>query len=213
MKNSTRAALASAFAAGLVFAGAAVAVQAASPAPLTASAIRANAANAAASFVANRPGVLMASTGDAYVAHPVISSAGLQYIPYDRTFKGLPVVGGDFVVVVDAAANVVYNSVAQTKPIGNLAVTPSITKAAAQATSKKQLAGKTTVEGTNLVVYALAGAPRLAWETTVDGPYADGPSRLGVDVDALTGKVLGSREHVLYGTGTGRVERPEPGAP
>ncbi len=210
LKNSTRAALATAFASALVFAGAAVAVQAASPAALSPSAIQANAVKSAASFVANRPSVLKASTGDAYIAHPAIASAGLQYIPYDRTFKGLPVVGGDFVVVVDAAGNVVYNSVAQTAAIGNLALTPTLTKAAAQAKAQTQLAGKTTVEGTNLIVYALAGAPRLAWETMVDGKTADGPSRLSVDVDALTGAVLGSREHVLYGTGTAAWDGPNP---
>jgi Zn-dependent metalloprotease len=198
-----------AFASGLVFAGAAVAVEAAPGAALTPAAIQANAIHAAATFVAGRPSALKASKDDAYIAHPAIASAGLQYIPYDRTFKGLPVVGGDFVVVVDAAGRVVYNSVAQTKPIGTLAVTPTISASAAAATARKQSPHATKVESTNLVVYAV-GTPRLAWETYVDGRTSDGPSRLSVEVDALTGKVLGSREHVLYGTGTAAWSGPNP---
>jgi zinc metalloprotease ZmpA len=209
LKNSSRAALATAFAAGLVFAGAAVAVQAAPGAALTPAAIQANAVHSAASFVSTRPSAIKASKDDAYIAHPAIASAGLQYIPYDRTFKGLPVIGGDFVVVVDAAGRVVYNSVAQTQAIGNLAVSPKIASSAAAATARKQLPGATKVESTSLVVYSL-GTPRLAWETYVDGRTADGPSRLSVEVDALTGKVLGSREHVLYGTGTAAWDGPNP---
>ena len=59
---------------------------------------------------------------EAFVQHPVISSAGLQYIPYDRTYKGLPVKGGDFVVVTDSAGQVRYTSVAQQRSIGSLSV-------------------------------------------------------------------------------------------
>src|SRR5262249_37081664 len=58
------------------------------------------------------------------------------------------------------------------------------------------------VEGSQLVVYALGSGPaRLAWETTVNGTGAEGYSRLSVRVDALTGKVLDSQEHVMHGTG------------
>lgn len=133
----------------------------------------------------------------------------MQNVPYDRTYKGLPVIGGDFVVVVDAAGQVKYNSVAQTQSIGGLAVTPKLTASAAQAVARGQQIGKTSVEGTQLVVNAL-GTPRLAWETMVDGTNAEGPSRLSVDMDALTGAVLYTREHVLYGSGTSAWNGPNP---
>ena len=119
---------------------------------LTAQRSRRRPSSSAASFVAGRPSVLHASTDDAYVQHPVISSAGLQYIPYDRTYKGLPVVGGDFVVVVDAAGQVNYNSVAQTQAIGNLAVTPTLTSAAARPWLASRCRRHRSVEGTKLVV-------------------------------------------------------------
>jgi zinc metalloprotease ZmpA len=196
LKNSSRLALAGAVAAVLVVGVAAVAMQAA-PSPATPQ----SAAKAAASFVAGRPAVLKASLDDAYIQHPAISSAGYQYIPYDRTYKGLRVVGGDFVVVVDGAGRIAYNSVAQTQAIGSLATAPKVGQADARTVAAAQVKDATSIEGTELVVYAV-GAPRLSWETTVIGTSPDGgPSRLTVDVDAQTGKVLGAKEHVLYGTG------------
>ena len=44
----------------------------------------------------------------------------------------------------------------------------------------------------------------------VDGTNAEGPSRLSVDVDALTGAVLDTQEHVLHGSGTGAWNGPNP---
>jgi Zn-dependent metalloprotease len=162
------------------------------------------AATSADALVAARPAYLHASADDAFVRGTVISSDGLQYIPYDRTYKGLTVRGGDFVVVTDSAGRTKYTSVAQSKPISGLAVTPKLTGAAARAIAERQLTSVTNVEGTKLVVFALEGrAPALAWETTVAGTGAAGASRRTVDVDAATGKVLSSYEHVTEVTGTG----------
>ena len=61
----------------------------------------------AARLVESRPAALHASVADAFVRHAVISTPqGLQYVPYDRTYEGLPVLGGDFVVVTDADGRV-----------------------------------------------------------------------------------------------------------
>ncbi|MFF5174454.1 M4 family metallopeptidase [Micromonospora sp. NPDC000089] len=211
MKLSPRlVALSGAAAAGLLAAGTAVAVQAAppSPAPDLAQA-RVTAANSASALVASRPSYLHASAGDAFVQKPVISSAGTQYVPYERTYKGLPVTGGDFVLATKPSGEVVYASVAQQRPIGELATSPKLTKAAADKISRAKLKTVSAVEGSKLVVYTLGAAPALAWETTVRGTAPDGgPSRLTVDVDAATGKVLGSREHVVRGTGNGAWNGP-----
>jgi zinc metalloprotease ZmpA len=161
------------------------------------------AAQSASALVASRPQYLHAGADDAFVQHSVISSGGLQYIPYDRTYKGLPVRGGDFVVVTDAAGNAKYTSVAQTRPIDGLATTPKLTRAAALAVAKHQLKKVANVEGTELVVVTTAGAPALAWESTLNGTGAEGVSRLTVDVDAATGKILRTHEHVTDVTGTG----------
>ncbi|MFE9201430.1 M4 family metallopeptidase [Micromonospora sp. NPDC007230] len=212
MKLSPRlAALSGAAAAGLIAAGTAAAVQAAPPSPAPdAAQARTLAANSARALVASRPGYLHASSDDAFVQQSVISSEGTQYVPYERTYKGLPVTGGDFVLATDSAGNLKYASVAQQRAIGNLATTPKLTSAAAEKTARAQLKTVSTVEGTKLVVYTLDSAPALAWETTVRGTVADGPSRLTVDVDALTGKVLRTQEHVVRGSGTGAWNGPSP---
>lgn len=196
-----------ALAAGTAAAGAMVALagpataQPGDPAPARA------AAQSASALVASRPQYLHAGADDAFVQHPVISSGDLQFVPYDRMYKGLRVAGGDFVVVTDAAGHTKYTSVAQTQTIGSLSTTPKLSRAAALAVAKHQLKKVTTVEGSELVVVATEGAPRLAWESTIRGAGAEGVSRLTVDVDAATGDVLRMQEHVsdVTGTGTGWI--------
>ena len=168
------------------------------------------AAQKATELVASRPAYLMASPNDAFVQGAVASSGTVQYVPYQRTYSGLQVIGGDFVLVLNNAGQTVFSSVALQHPIGNLATTPKVTQSAALTTAKQQLRTVSSVESTHLVVYALGGTPRLAWESTVDGLGADGISRLSVHVDALTGKVLGTTEHVLHGTGTAAWSGPNP---
>jgi Zn-dependent metalloprotease len=202
--------VAGALAAGLITIGAAAVVQASPPSPSPSDVeARSQAAKSADAFVAGRPQVLRASSDEAYLQHQVISSAGLHYVPYDRTYKGLPVVGGDFVVVTDSAGQVKFTSVAQQNQIGSLAVTPKLAGADAEAVARKQVPTVSGVEGTKLVVYAL-DTPRLAWETVVTGTNAEGPSRLTVDVDAATGTVLRTKENVVYGTGTSAYNGPNP---
>ncbi|GHJ53628.1 zinc metalloprotease [Nonomuraea sp. TT08I-71] len=213
MKLSPRlVALSGAAAAGLIAAGTAAAVQAAPPGPAApdAAQARAIAADSARALVADRPAYLHASSDEAFVQKPVISSEGTQYVPYERTYKGLPVVGGDFVLATDSAGNLKYASVAQQQSIGSLATTPKLTSAAAAKTARAQLKTVSTVEGTNLVVYTLGATPALAWETTVRGTDAAGPSRLTVDVDARTGAVLRKQERIVHGTGTGAWNGPSP---
>ena len=176
--------------------------QAASPTHATnqGSDARAQAAQSARALVANRPARLHPSKYDAFRALPVQSSSGLQYVPYERSYKGLPVVGGDFVVATDSDGNVLGTTVAQTRATQLSSVTPTVGRAAARATSAEQVRDA-RLEATRLVVLQRA-ASALAWETTVDGVRDGGPSRLTVYVDAHTGRVLTTKEHVAEGTGS-----------
>ena len=178
--------------------------------PISPGTARALAAQKATELVAGRPAYLMASANDSFVQGKVISSGSVQYVPYERTYSGHRVVGGDLVLVLNNAGQVVYSSVAMQHPIGNLSTAPKVSSGAAASTAKQQLRSVTKVESTELVVYALGATPRLAWESTVDGLGADGPSRLTVHVDALTGKVLGTKEHVTHGSGTSAWNGPNP---
>src|SRR5215218_1529421 len=113
--------------AALAVTGIAVTTGPATAAPSPKASPSALAAQSAASFVASRPASIHASKDDAYIAHSVISTReGLQYVPYDRTYKGLPVYGGDFVVVTNAAGKVLSTSTAQDKVV-NVATTAAKT--------------------------------------------------------------------------------------
>ena len=176
----------------------------------TAALVRADQAAAAAAgaqaFVASSPQSLMGSPGEAYSQGSVTTAGGLSYVAYERTYRGIPVVGGDFVVVTNSAGSVLSTSVAQDRRIGTVGISPSVSRAAAESVARQQLVSVSSVEGTTLVVFALSGPARLAWQTTVVGNGAQGYSRLTVTVDALTGKVLDRLEHVMAGTGNGNWE-------
>ncbi|WP_212009727.1 M4 family metallopeptidase [Catenulispora pinistramenti] len=174
-------------------------------------AIQALAARSADALVATHPAFLMAAAQDQFQRQQVVSAQGTQYVPYLRTHAGLPVVGGDFVIVTDSAGHTVFHSVAQQHPIGALSTTPKVSSTQGAAVAEHQLKQVSKVEATKLVVFALGNAPAaLAWETTVDGMGSDGVSRLSVDVDAGTGRVLHTQEHVTDGTANAVWNGPEP---
>jgi Zn-dependent metalloprotease len=170
----------------------------------------ARAAAAAAALVASRPADLHPGPDDRYQQLRVIESLGWRYVPYERTYRGLPVVGGDFVVVVDPAGRVSSTSVAQRYPVEGLSTTPTVSPATARNAASGRLRSVANVEGGRLVVHALGAAPRLAWESTLEGVGGAGRSRLTVHVDALTAAVLDSREHVKADTAHGAYNGPNP---
>ena len=169
------------------------------------------AAQSAAALVASKAAALHISSHDAFIASKVISTPeGLQYVPYNRTHKGLPVVGGDFVVVTDATGKVLSTSVAQEQTI-NVATTATRTPAQAAAAARAHAKYKTIekVAGTRQVVLAY-GTPRLAYESVVSSRSSAQPSKLHVFTDARTGALLHSFDEVHEGTGTGRYNGPSP---
>src|SRR5262245_6959051 len=116
-----------ALAAGTAAASAMVAVaQPATATPVDPAAAATAAAAKAEALVASKPSILHASKYDTFQQQKVLSSHGLNYVPFKRTYKGLEVEGGDFVVMTDANGTTKYTSVAQSTPIGDLAVTPKL---------------------------------------------------------------------------------------
>ena len=172
-----------------------------------------NVSSGAAKLVSGRPAALHAGTADKFIAHPVISSAGKQYVPYTRTYNGLPVVGGDFVVQTDARGNVEATSSALDHLITGLGTKASVSSKRAAALAEAKLVKVASVSRPRLVVHAL-GTPRLAWETRVSGVKGKGKyrqlSRQSVYVDARTGKVISAKEHIVAGEGTGHYNGPNP---
>jgi Zn-dependent metalloprotease len=190
--------------AALVLMGPAAAVaHAARPSPRT------QAAQAADKLVDTRPARLHPSRSDAFVRHSVISTPqGLDYVPYTRRYKGLPVVGGDFVVVT-RGAKVLSTSVAQRAAL-NVSTAATVTARQAARIALRQLPRGARVESTRLVVDARTGTSRLAYESVVVGRRGALPSRLHVLVDAHTGAVLSTEDEVKDGTGTGWINGPTP---
>jgi len=194
-----------ALAAGTAAASALVAVAGPATAqPVSPQAAAANAAHGASALIAARPAALKATADDAFVAGTPTVSHGLHYTPYSRTYKGLHVSGGDLVIATDDSGAVKATSVAQDRPITLATTTPKLSSAAALKIAKTKLKTVTAVEGTSLVVYAGEGRnATLAWESTIRGTGAEGASRQTIDVDATTGAILHSQEHVTDVTGSG----------
>ncbi|HEY2877371.1 M4 family metallopeptidase [Nocardioides sp.] len=170
-------------------------------APTHGQSARALAAQSARQLVASKPPALKVSAHDAFQAKPVVSSHGIQYAPYDRTYRGLPVVGGDFVVVTNSDGQILGTSVAQSHQVHLRSVEPTLGKAAAVRTARRQVPNVTGNTPAHLVVWQHNATSRLGWETRVTGHRGVEPSIKDVVVNARSGKVLQARERVADGTG------------
>jgi Zn-dependent metalloprotease len=168
------------------------------------------AAQSAAAFVSATPAAVHVSADEQFVQLKVISSEGLQYVPYERTYQGLPVVGGDFVVVIDKTGAVNGVSVAQEQATGKLDTTPKLTAGEAAGIARGQLTTVTSTTRPVLSVYALGETSRLAWDVRVTGTAGTAYSSQSVYVDAQSGAVLETVEHVVNGTGTSGYNGPNP---
>ncbi|MBX6769051.1 MAG: M4 family metallopeptidase, partial [Actinomadura rubrobrunea] len=115
-------------------------------------------------------------------------AGGLQYVSYERTYDGLPVQGGDFVVATDASGRVLSTSIAQTRPL-SVSTTPKLSAARAAEITRGRLGAAARVSQPRLTVLA-EGSGRLVYETVVDGSRGGRPARLHVLVDAATGAVV-----------------------
>ncbi|MFF4154095.1 M4 family metallopeptidase [Streptomyces sp. NPDC001651] len=133
---------------------------------------------------------------------------GTTHTRYERTYAGLPVLGGDLVVHDKSGRTTVTKAGKATLALSSL--TPKITASGAAAkalgaSEKADVKSPETERAPRLVVWAGSGKPVLAWETVVEGVQRDGtPSELQVVTDAATGKQLLSAEKVHTGSGTGQ---------
>ncbi|MGW0611666.1 M4 family metallopeptidase [Streptomyces sp. NPDC002788] len=132
---------------------------------------------------------------------------GTLHTRYERTYDGLPVLGGDLVVQstkADTTASVVKATRA--------AIEPATTKAAVPAAKARQQAlaagkaedakGPAVNREPRKVIWAANGKPVVAYETVVGGFQHDGtPQELHVVTDATTGEKLYAWEAIENGTG------------
>ncbi|NSC20750.1 peptidase M4 [Streptomyces albus subsp. chlorinus] len=132
---------------------------------------------------------------------------GTVHTRYERTYAGLPVLGGDLVVEtakggttqeVHRAAKTTLKNVSTEATVRPATAERQALKAADAAGSKKTDADRAPRK----VVWMAQGRPTLAYETVVGGLQDDGtPSRLHVVTDADSGKKLFQWQGVHNGTG------------
>ncbi|WP_225852557.1 M4 family metallopeptidase [Micromonospora sp. AMSO12t] len=130
---------------------------------------------------------------------------GAAHTRYTRTYQGLRVYGGDFVIHTTPNGGYAGSSVGLDAPL-TLPTTAKVSSAAAKKAARAEFSGTLTAVGTpELFVDASSGKGRLAWETVVTGWHPDGqtPSRFHVVTDATTGKAVGSYDEIEAVSGTG----------
>ncbi|MFF7239510.1 M4 family metallopeptidase [Streptomyces collinus] len=141
------------------------------------------------------------------VVRDVVKDAdGTLHTRYERTYAGLPVLGGD--LVVDTAASGAVERVvrANTAPLNVPGLTPAVSTKSAETQAvrlARSLGGtRSAADGVRRVVWAGSGKPVLALETVVGGLQDDGtPNRLHVITDAATGKRLFTYQGIETGVG------------
>ncbi|MFF9584091.1 M4 family metallopeptidase [Streptomyces achromogenes] len=141
------------------------------------------------------------------VVKDVVKDAdGTLHTRYERTYAGLPVLGGDLVVATDTAGKTMEVVRATNATLKVAGLTPTVSKAVAerQAVGRAKALGgtKPAADSVRKVIWAATGKPVLAYETVVGGLQEDGtPNELHVITDAATGKKLYEYQGVKNGVG------------
>jgi Zn-dependent metalloprotease len=132
---------------------------------------------------------------------------GTVHTRYERTYDGLPVLGGDLVVKTSKAGSTegVVKATKATIKVASVKPTLAAAKAEKQAlgaAKAEHAKGAEINRAPRKVIWAANGKPTLAYETVVGGFQHDGtPQELHVVTDARTGEKLFEWEAVETGTG------------
>ncbi|GHE11145.1 M4 family metallopeptidase [Streptomyces alanosinicus] len=131
---------------------------------------------------------------------------GTVHTRYERTYAGLPVLGGDLVVDTSASGKTMDVIKATRATVKVSGLTPAVSKAAAekQAVQRAKARGgsRSAADSVRKVIWAASGKPVLAYETVVGGLQDDGtPNQLHVITDAATGKKLYEYQGIETGVG------------
>ncbi|MGV9398935.1 M4 family metallopeptidase [Streptomyces sp. NPDC003668] len=135
---------------------------------------------------------------------------GTVHTRYERTYAGLPVLGGDLIVHTAKSGKAEGVTKAAKSAVKVASLKPQITaaKAEKQAVGAARTLGsdKARADGARKVIWAGSGKPVLAYETVVGGFQEDGtPNQLHVITDAATGKKLYEYQGIENATGTGKT--------
>lgn len=145
---------------------------------------------------------------DQFIAKDVrIEADGTEHVRFDRTYAGLPVIGGDL-VVHSRNGKFLGNSLTMASRVRpNLQPTISADQAIVEAGADFGI-GFRGVPTASQVIYARGTQPVLAWEVRLNGEKVDQtPTEMRYFIDARTGKVLDAWDevHTADAVGTGNT--------
>ncbi|SMQ16129.1 griselysin. Metallo peptidase. MEROPS family M04 [Streptomyces sp. Ag82_O1-12] len=167
----------------------------------------------AEAVLADRAGALgLTSAQETKVRDVVVDDDGTRHVRYDRAYHRLPVLGGDFVLHLNPDGTYRGTSRATKSALSLASVTPKVTapKAADLAANLLRAAhlGETLKRLTakpRLVVDALHGAPKLAWQTdAVAHDEIGNPVGRTVLTDARTGARIDAWDSMESASGDGK---------
>jgi Zn-dependent metalloprotease len=162
----------------------------------------------AQNLLASHGATVQRASADAFVVRDVIVDRdGTEHVRFERTYNGLPVIGGD--VVVHSRNGAFKSSSLTLRTTGRPALTPKLSAEQAVLAAGSDFGGKLEDVGSQgLVVFARGAKAVLAYEVRVRGVSArDGEADMRYFVDARTGKVLDkwNRIHTTAATGVGQT--------
>ncbi|WP_327304463.1 M4 family metallopeptidase [Streptomyces sp. NBC_01298] len=148
----------------------------------------------------------LAGTEKLIVRDVVKDADGTTHTTYERTYNGIPVLGGD--LTVHAKGGVTKSVTKATNAdikVADTTATVTPASADAAAVSSANAAGSKDAKaskGARKVIWAADGVPVLAFETVVGGVQHDGtPSELHVISNAKTGAKITQWQAIETGTG------------
>ncbi|MEU2619996.1 M4 family metallopeptidase [Streptomyces sp. NPDC007157] len=174
---------------------------------------RATAIENAAQALVQYAGTLgLTTTEGTKVRDVIVDKNGAQHVRYDRTYRQLPVLGGDFVVHLKADGAYRGADRATQSKISLASIVPDISapRAADLAVNALRAANlgdalKQVKARPELVVDALHGTPKLAWRTNAVGKDSLGnPVARTVLTDARTGAQIDAWDSIETATGDGK---------
>ncbi|MCK5923723.1 MAG: PepSY domain-containing protein, partial [Methylococcales bacterium] len=166
----------------------------------------------ARSFLSDNAGLLHLYDSDLNDLRLQISQTSISgsTVRMSQFVSGVPVYNGEVVVHMNHDGVVTYVTNDYRSNVGGLDVVPTISADAARQGTLNHLGlqGELTLDSSRLVVYALSGKARLAWEVRLisNGTIGDFEAL----VDAQNGKFIKVGDISIYETGTGNVFDPDP---
>ena len=154
------------------------------------------------------PALVKRNAGDAFVARDVVVDAnGTQHVRLDRTYRGLPVIGGDVVLHLanDRAKGASQTLRTSARPAMNARVSGDQATVIAGADFGADFSG---IQDARKVIYARGANPVLAWEVAFVGTKANqDPTEMHYVVDAGSGRILDKWDQIH----TARTNKGKPG--